>query len=153
MQIRSTFQILCASCPGRYTTGMWWSWQGKKEQKKQDISAKYSVKGYLTIAFLSSWSPAGRSKGGKDGEKTAFKKHFLQLGLVGVWTRVCHAENAPAGVGQVGPKLILERSSPEGFPSWKKGSEQGEEGKRKRKRKNFTSWKLKVSGALPLLCF
>lgn len=51
-------------------------------------------------------------------EKTALKKHFLQLGLVCVWTRVCHAENPPAGMGQVGPKLIPERLSPEGLPSW-----------------------------------
>ncbi len=45
------------------------------------------------------------------------KTNFLQLGLVGVWTRVCHAENPPARVGQVWPKLIPERFPPEWFPS------------------------------------
>lgn len=45
------------------------------------------------------------------------KKYSLQLGLVGVWTRVCHTENPPASMGQVGPKLILERFSPEGLSS------------------------------------
>lgn len=48
----------------------------------------------------------------------SFEERSLQLGLVGVGPRVGHAEDSPAGVRQVGPKLILERFSPEGFASW-----------------------------------
>lgn len=46
---------------------------------------------------------------------------FLQLGLVGVGTRVGHAEDPPAGVRQVGLELVLERLPPEGLSSWGHG--------------------------------
>lgn len=54
------------------------------------------------------------------------KTPHLQLGLVGVWTGVCHAEHPPAGMGEVGPELILEGFSPEGLSSCKSDHHQQE---------------------------
>lgn len=40
---------------------------------------------------------------------------ILQLGSVGVWTRVCHGEDAPALMNQIRLELVLERFAPNGL--------------------------------------
>lgn len=40
---------------------------------------------------------------------------ILQLGSIGVWTRVCHRQNASALMDQIWLELVLERFAPNRF--------------------------------------